>query len=101
MGLPDHLDRTEQWNGLRAGDPVVVGGLRSRGDAWEFRAHIVNHRNGAESVEVVGGRRGERVVRSFDPKRIFAVRGPQGSRRATGAATDRLSLAEEPQLPLG
>ncbi|MHB1516767.1 MAG: hypothetical protein ACYCVN_14185 [Acidimicrobiales bacterium] len=93
------LERRESWNGLRPGDPVVVSGLRLRGATWEFQAHTVNHRNGTESVEVVGGRDGERSVRSFEPDRIYAVRG--GRRRSSPAVgTGERSLAEEPQLPL-
>ncbi len=71
-----------------------------RGATWEFRAHVVNTHNGTESIEVVGGRPGDRTIRSFGPERIFAVRG----RRPTGAAAataGELSLAEAPQLPLG
>jgi hypothetical protein len=79
---------------------VVVGGLSLRGATWEFRAHVVNTKNGTASVEVVGGRPGDRSIRSFGPERIFAVTGrhPRGSSTATAG---QLSLAEEPQLPLG
>jgi len=78
----------------------VVSGLSMRGAVWEFRAHVVNTKNGAESVEVVGGRPGDRAIRSFGPERIFAATG----RRPTGSAKStegQLSLAEAPQLPLG
>jgi len=71
-----------------------------RGATWEFRAHVRNVHNGTESVEVVGGRPGERTIRSFGPERIFAARG----RKRTAAArvtAGELSLAEAPQLPLG
>ncbi len=95
-----HLDRSEMWNGLRSGDPVIIDGIRTRGVSWQFRAHVVNERNGTESIEVVGGRPGDRTVRSFDPERVFAVH-----RQSRGKRTRRdggqLSLAEEPQLPLG
>ena len=42
-----------------------------RGATWVFTAHVHNERNGAESVEVVGGGRcpGEHHVRSFLPAR--------------------------------
>jgi len=98
----EHLARSTTWNGLRAGDPVIVAGLHIRGADWEFRAHVVNRHNGSESIEVVGGRAGDRKVRSFGPDRIFAVSG----RKRPGANPDRtvagrLSLAEAPQLPLG
>ena len=95
-----HLERSESWNGLRAGDPVVVSGLSIRGATWEFRAHVRHRNNGAESVEVIGGRPGDRTIRSFGPDRIFAAR----STRKGGpsrAVVGELSLAEAPQLPLG
>lgn len=96
----EHLERSESWNGLRAGDRVVVSGLSIRGASWEFRAHVLNRNNGTESIEVVGGRPGDRTVRSFGPERIFAVIGKQ-SKRSAKAAAGQLSLAEAPQLPLG
>jgi hypothetical protein len=98
----DHLERAESWNGLRRGDPVVVAGLRMRGAKWEFRTHILNRKNGTEVVEVVGGRAGERKIRSFEPERIFAVTGR--TRRRTDSdrsVAGELSVAEAPQLPLG
>lgn len=98
----DHLERSESWNGLRRGDPVVVAGLRMRGVTWEFRTHILNRKNGTEVVEVVGGRAGERKIRSFEPDRIFAVTGKK--RRATvsdRAVAGELSVAKAPRLPLG
>jgi hypothetical protein len=80
----------------------VVSGLSLRGAEWRFRAHVLNHHNGTESVEVVGGRPGDNTIRSFGPERIFAVSGKKGARRGTGQATaGQLSLAEAPQLPLG
>jgi hypothetical protein len=90
-----HLVRSERWNGLRAGDPVEVAGFAGRGATWEFRAHVLNRRNGSESIEVVGGSAGERMLRSFCPDRIFA---PSGRIRPT---VPRPSLAEAPQLPFG
>ncbi len=98
----EHLDRSERWNGLRAGDPVIVAGLQLRGATWEFRSHVVNRRNGTESIEVIGGRPGDRNTRSFEPARIFAVTGrkkPRGNSDRTVAG--QLSLADAPQLPLG
>ena len=70
-----------------------------RGATWEFRAHVMNERNGTESIEVVGGRPGDRTLRSFEPGRIFAVTGKQRRSGSTLAAGE-LSLAEAPQLPL-
>ena len=84
---------------MRVGDPVVVSGLGMRGATWTFRAHVVNTNNGTESIEVVGGRPGDRTIRSFGPERIFATTG----KRSTGSAkatAGQLSLAEAPQLPL-
>ena len=97
----EHLERNEAWSGLRPGDPVIVSGLRIRGAEWKFRAHVLNLHNGTESVEVIGGRPGDRKIRSFEPDRIFAVtakkrRGVDAERSIAG----ELSLAEAPQLPL-
>lgn len=86
------LRRTDSWAGLRSGDPVEVAGLRQRATEWRFVAHVTNTETGEAWVEVVGGARGDRRVRSFDPGRIFAP----GAGRA-----GRLSLDEEPRLPLG
>jgi hypothetical protein len=97
-----HLERSDAWNGLRAGDRVVVSGLSLRGAEWRFRAHVLNRHNGTESIEVVGGRPGENKIRSFGPERIFAVTGKKGARGSAGRSTEgELSLAEAPQLPLG
>lgn len=83
-----HLVRSETWSGIRAGQAVVVDGVRARGATWEFVAHVKNARTGDEWVEVVGGRPGSRALRSFRPDQIL----PPG-----GGA----SLATAPQLPLG
>ncbi|HAM01039.1 MAG TPA: hypothetical protein DCQ30_02240 [Acidimicrobiaceae bacterium] len=89
--LPDHLVRTRSWNGLRPGDAVEIAGPAARGATWRFQAHVRNTKNGAESVEVVGGGPGEHHVRSFRPDQVF----PLGGLRR-GAP----SLADAPQLPL-
>ena len=89
--LPSHIRRLEEWNGLRRGDPVEIAGLDIRQATWRFLGYVRNERNGAESVEVIGGRPGEDRVRSFLPEQVFPVGG-----RRRGAA----SLAEAPQLPL-
>jgi hypothetical protein len=97
-----HLQRSQAWNGLRSGDPVVVAGVKVRGATWEFRAHILNQRNGDESIEVVGGRPGARKIRSFEPDRIFPVTGRRTrSGRSNGLPVGQLSLADAPQLPFG
>ena len=93
QALPDHVRRSETWHGLRPGDAVAIAGVAGRGHSWVFRAHVRNERNGAESVEVSGGRPGEHHVRSFHPDQVFPLR----SRR--GAAGP--SLAQAPQLPFG
>lgn len=85
-----HLVRSEAWAGLHPGDAVDVVGLGRRAVSFTFLAHVRNARSGDEWVEVVGGRAGERTVRSFAPDRIFA---------AGAARRGRPSLAEEPQLP--
>ncbi len=89
--MPEHLLRSESWNGLRPGDPVEIVGPPVRGASWRFQAYVRNTRNGAESVEVVGGPPGEHHVRSFLPDQVF----PLGGRRR-----GMPSLAEAPQLPL-
>jgi hypothetical protein len=90
--LPDHLVRSLCWHGLRPGDPVEISGPSARGATWRFRAHVRNTKNGAESVEVVGGGPGEQHIRSFRPDQVF----PMGGVRRGGP-----SLADAPQLPLG
>jgi hypothetical protein len=81
---------------------VIVSGLSMRGADWEFRAHVLNGHNGTESVEVVGGRPGDRRIRSFEPGRIFAVtRRKQTRGNSDKAIAGELSVAEAPQLPLG
>ena len=64
-----------------------------RGAAWRFLGFVRNERNGAESVEVIGGRPGEDRVRSFLPEQVFP--------RWAGGAAGQASLADAPQLPLG
>lgn len=88
---PSKLRRVETWAGVHSGDPVEVLGLRQRSAAWTFVAHVTNTETGEAWIEVVGGAKGDRRVRSFDPSRIYAP----GAGKA-----GRLSLAEEPQLPL-
>jgi hypothetical protein len=92
QALPDHLSRDDSWNGLRPGDPVEIEGPALRGATWTFRAYVRNAQNGAESVEVLGGRPGEHRVRSFLPGQVF----PAGAHK-----TGKPSLDVAPQLPLG
>ena len=75
---------------LRRGDRVEVTGVAGRDLRWEFQAYVRNDRTGAESIEVVGGRPGERRVRSFRPEQVYAV---------GAVAARRPSLADAPQLP--
>jgi hypothetical protein len=92
QALPDHLVRSESWNGLKPGDAVEIEGPALRGARWTFRAYVKNEANGAESVEVLGGRPGDPRVRSFLPGQVF----PSGARK-----TGKPSLEAAPQLPLG
>ena len=91
VSLPGHLRRLEEWTGIRRGDRVEIAGLDMRQATWRFLGYVRNEKNGAESVEVIGGRPGEDRVRSFLPEQVFPVGG-----RRRGAA----SLADAPQLPL-
>ncbi len=85
------LRRTTQWAGLRPGDPVRVDGTRLRGASWEFVAHVTNEQTGEAWVEVVGGRPGDRAVRSFPPDRLYSPSARPGRDP---------SLADAPGLPL-
>lgn len=87
-----HLRRTTEWHGLGPGDPVAVTGTRLRSASWTFVAHVHNTVSGEESIEVVGGRPGDRKIRSFRPDQVF----PPSARRGPGPP----SLADVPQLPL-
>lgn len=89
------LRRQSTWAGLRSGDIVDVTGTRIRSAKWEFVAHVSNVVTGDEWIEVVGGRSGDRTLRSFRPERIFAPSNKQGRR------DPRSSLADAPRLPLG
>ena len=86
------LRRSTRWAGLRPGDPVQVDGTRLRGASWEFVAHVTNGETGEVWVEVVGGRAGDRAVRSFRPDQLYA---------ATARPGRDASLADAPGLPLG
>jgi hypothetical protein len=85
------LRRSTRWAGLRPGDPVQVEGTRLRGASWAFVAHVTNSETGDAWVEVVGGRGGDRSVRSFRPDQLYAP--------SARPARDP-SLAEAPGLPL-
>ncbi|HWE67447.1 MAG TPA: hypothetical protein VG298_12470 [Acidimicrobiales bacterium] len=91
MSPPADLQRSTRWAGLRAGDPVVVAGTRIRGASWSFVAHVANQETGEEWVEVVGGRTGDRAVRSFRPDQMYAPSARPGRDP---------SLADAPGLPL-
>ena len=86
------LRRKKRWAGLQPGDPVHVDGTRLRGASWEFVAHITNGETGEVWVEVVGGRAGDRAVRSFRPDQLYA---------ATARPGRDPSLDDAPGLPLG
>jgi hypothetical protein len=85
------LSRSTLWAGLRPGDPVQVDGTRLRGASWHFVAHVTNRETGETWVEVVGGRAGDRSVRSFRPDQLYAPSARPGH---------DLSLADAPGLPL-
>ncbi len=86
------LRRTTRWAGLSPGDPVRVVGTRLRGASWEFVAHVTNDETGESWVEVVGGRAGDRAVRSFRPAQLYAPDARPGRDP---------SLADAPGLPFG
>lgn len=89
--MPAELRRTSRWAGVRAGDPVQVEGTRLRSASWEFVAHVLNSETGEEWVEVVGGKPGDRSVRSFRPHQLYAMSARPGRDP---------SLADAPGLPL-
>jgi hypothetical protein len=91
-GAAAGLERSERWAGLRRGDEVRVTGTRMRAAHWTFLAHVRNTRSGDEWVEVVGGRHGDRAVRSFPPDQVFAP-------EQAGRGGDGPSLADAPRLP--
>ncbi len=72
-----------------------MSGTRLRSAKWEFIADVRNVVTGDEWIEVVGGKSGDRKLRSFQPERVFApaTKHPRRSPRS--------SLADEPRLPLG
>jgi len=96
---PGHLDRATTWAGLHPGDPVTVAGTRLRSATWSFVAHVRNTDTGDEWVEVVGGRPGDRKLRSFRPEQVFPPNAKPGT--AGAAAKGPASLADAPQLPFG
>ena len=61
-----HVVRSTRWNGVRAGDAVVVDGVKERRQHWVFVAHVVNESTNDEWVEVRGGRVGEARAGRFD-----------------------------------
>jgi hypothetical protein len=93
-GRASALVRSAQWAGLGPGDPLEVRGTRLRSASWTFVAHVVNSATGEEWIEVVGGKPGDRKVRSFRLEQIY----PAGGQKNRGA---RAPLAQSPQLPLG
>jgi hypothetical protein len=91
----DKLQRSTAWAGVSKGDPVEVTETGMRSATWEFVAHVRNLATGDEWIEVVGGKAGDRMQRSFRPERVFAPT-KKGARRGP-----RSSLADAPRLPLG
>lgn len=86
--------RTTHWHGVRAGDEVVVDGVKERRQHWVFVAHVRNEVSSDEWIEVRGGRTGEAKGRSFRTEVIYPAQAKRGSRLVG------LSLALAPQLPL-
>jgi hypothetical protein len=91
---PGKLRRETVWAGVGKGELVDVADTGLRSARWEFVAHVRNVETGDEWIEVVGGKDGERVMRSFRPERVFAP-AKKGDRRG-----QRASLADAPRLPL-
>jgi len=89
-----HVVRSTRWNGVRAGDAVVVDGAKERRQQWVFVAFVVNESTNDEWVEVRGGRAGESKGRSFRPDVIYPASAKKGSRLSG------MSLAVAPQLPI-
>jgi hypothetical protein len=89
-----HVVRSTRWNGVRAGDAVVVDGAKERRQQWVFVAFVVNESTNDEWVEVRGGRVGESKGRSFRPDVIYPASAKKGSRLSG------MSLAVAPQLPI-
>lgn len=89
-----NLVRSTYWNGVTAGDKVVVGGPKELRQHWVFVAHVVNEATSDEWVEVRGGRTGEAKGRSFRPDVIYPPVAKRGSRLVG------LSLAQAPQLEI-
>jgi hypothetical protein len=89
------LRREPEWAGVRRGETVEVTDTGLRSAKWEFVAHVRNLTTGREWIEVVGGKDGDRVLRSFRPERVFAPAHKQARRGP------RASLADEPRLPFG
>jgi hypothetical protein len=89
-----NLVRTSTWAGLQKGDAVAVSDTKLRSASWQFVAHVRNVATGDEWIEVVGGRSGDRSLRSFPPSRVFAP--TKKGRRSSPP----VSLADAPRLPL-
>jgi hypothetical protein len=88
-----NLVRSTHWAGLRAGDEVVVDGVKERRQHWVFVAHVMNEATGDEWIDVRGGRIGEAKGRSFRAELIYASGAKRGSR------LNGLPLVFAPQLP--
>ena len=87
------LQRKSSWAGVKKGDPVDITGTGLRSAKWEFVAHVTNVATGEVWVEVVGGARGDRTLRSFSPDRVCPPVPKRGRRPP--------ALVDAPRLPFG
>jgi hypothetical protein len=90
MAETSRVKRSEHWAGLKPGDAVDIDDARAKRGSFEFVALVEHPDSGSISVEVVGGRRGDRKLWSFRPEQIFLP-----GKRGKGP-----SVAEAPGLDL-
>lgn len=95
--------RRARWNGLGAGDPVVVDTPKERRHHYEFVALAEHGTSGESWVEVRGGAAGERRDRSFRPELIRYAITKCGKVVAGSAVVDapRLDFFQEPNVSKG
>jgi hypothetical protein len=102
--------RTENWYGLRPGDPVRIKGIR--GGIWRYRCHVLNSTSGASWVEVseleplagvpvADARRDPQMAtvkttRTFAVERIIKLPKPRAKRTRASEQLDFGYRASEP-----